>query len=185
MVAWKGLDMDQLARTATPRASESWQRVVSCYGVIVSKTPLRASSSMRVAHVTSVLGRGAGGCRHASGHIWRVLRVATTLKGRSRATGKRGFYFVQIKHRGWISTVCVFVLPAQIHWFSKGWLKIITSPLPPPVLNFYSASRSYTTPTSQNVTITWYRLSRSKVYSSHTLLTFLTPLNQERWSSAT
>jgi len=49
----------------------------------------------------------------------------------------------------------------------------------------YSASRSYTTPTSQNVTITWYRLSRSKVYSSHTLLTFLTPLNQERWSSAT
>ena len=23
MVAWKGLDMDQLARTATPRASES------------------------------------------------------------------------------------------------------------------------------------------------------------------
>ena len=30
---WKELDMDQLARTATPRASESWQRVVSCYGV--------------------------------------------------------------------------------------------------------------------------------------------------------
>ena len=38
----------------------------------------------------------------------------------------------------------------------------------------------------QNVTITWYRLSRSKVYPSHTLLlTFLTLLNQERWTSAT
>ena len=46
-------------------------------------------------------------------------------------------------------------------------------------------SRSYTTPTSKHVTITWYRLSRSKVYSSHTLTTFLTPLNQERRSSAT
>ena len=45
--------------------------------------------------------------------------------------------------------------------------------------------RSYTTPTYENVTITWYRLSRSKVYSFLTLLTFLTPLNQERWSSAT
>ena len=35
---------------------------------------------------------------------------------------------------------------------------------------------------SQNVTITWYRLSRLTVYSSHTLSTFLTPLNQELWS---
>ena len=26
---WKELDIDQLARTATPRASESWQRVIS------------------------------------------------------------------------------------------------------------------------------------------------------------
>ena len=41
-------------------------------------------------------------------------------------------------------------------------------------------SRSYTTPTYENVTITWYRLSRSKVYLSRTLMTFLTPLNQER-----
>ena len=62
--------------------------------------------------------------------------------------------------------------------------------------------RCYTTllTSFQNVTITWYRLSRSKVYLSHTLstfltsrtmacrytlLTFLTQLNQERWSSAT
>ena len=34
----------------------------------------------------------------------------------------------------------------------------------------------------QNVTITWYRLSILMVYPSHTLSTFLTPLNQERWS---
>ena len=34
----------------------------------------------------------------------------------------------------------------------------------------------------QNVTITWYRLSMLMVYPSHTLSTFLTPLNQELWS---
>ena len=39
-------------------------------------------------------------------------------------------------------------------------------------------------PNFQNVTITWYRLSRFTVYLSHTLSTFLTPLNQERWSIA-
>ena len=67
---------------------------------------------------------------------------------------------------------------------------------------FGIADRCYTTllTSFQNVTITWYRLSRSKVYLSHTLstfltsrtmacrytlLTFLTQLNQERWSSAT
>ncbi|ACO68205.1 predicted protein [Micromonas commoda] len=54
----------------------------------------------------------------------------------------------------------------------------------------YSASRrlsrSYMTPTYQNVTITWYRSSiMLMVYPSHTLSTFLTPLNLERWSSAT
>ena len=43
----------------------------------------------------------------------------------------------------------------------------------------------YTTPSYKHVTVTWYRLSRSKVYSSHTLTTLLTPLNQERRSSAT
>ena len=60
----------------------------------------------------------------------------------------------------------------------------------------YSASPMLHHLNFQNVTITWYRLSRSKVYLSHTLstfltsrtmacrytlLTFLTQLNQERW----
>ena len=42
---WKELDMDQLARTATPRASESWQRVVSFYGTIGSYALQRAVPS--------------------------------------------------------------------------------------------------------------------------------------------
>ena len=50
--------------------------------------------------------------------------VATTLKGRSRATGKRGFYFFQIKHRGWMPPrVCTCACSCsyeQIPWFSKG-----------------------------------------------------------------
>ena len=37
-------------------------------------------------------------------------------------------------------------------------------------------------PKCTKVTITWYRLSRLTVYSSHTLSTFLTSLNQELWS---
>ena len=45
---------------------------------------------------------------------------------------------------------------------------------------YYSARPILLDPNFQNVTITWYRLSRSKVYPFHTLLTFLTPLNQER-----
>ena len=48
---------------------------------------------------------------------------STTLKGRSQATGKWGFYFVQIKHRGWLpprvcTCACSFSRE-QIPWFSK------------------------------------------------------------------
>ena len=48
----------------------------------------------------------------------------TILERASRATGKWGFYFVQIKHRDWISPrVCTCACSCsyeQIHWFSKG-----------------------------------------------------------------
>ena len=47
---------------------------------------------------------------------------------------------------------------------------------------YYSAQPILHDSNFQTVTITWYRLSRSKVYSFHTLSTFLTPLNQELWS---
>ena len=49
-------------------------------------------------------------------------------------------------------------------------------------LEIYSAEPILHDPNFQNVTITWYRLSRLTVYPSHTLLTFLTPLNQEPWT---
>ena len=49
-------------------------------------------------------------------------------------------------------------------------------------LEIYSAEPILHDPNFQNVTITWYRLSRFTVYLSHTLSTFLTLLNQERWS---
>jgi hypothetical protein len=60
---WKESTWHQLARTATPRASESWQRVVSCYGTIGSWTPERASSSRRVARVTSKASKAQGNMR--------------------------------------------------------------------------------------------------------------------------
>ena len=48
--------------------------------------------------------------------------VPTTLKRASRATGKWGFYYVQIKHRGWVPPsghVCVFVLLCAISLIFK------------------------------------------------------------------
>ena len=48
---WKELDMNQLARMATPRASESWHRVFSCYGVIkIQRAACFHSLATYVAH---------------------------------------------------------------------------------------------------------------------------------------
>ena len=56
-------------RTTTPRASESWQRAVPCYGAIGLWVSSRAGPSVSATHVTSVLRHGAGGYPGARGNI--------------------------------------------------------------------------------------------------------------------
>jgi hypothetical protein len=54
---WKESTWHQLARTATPRASESWQRVVSCYGAISFYTVYWVGPSLTVRPEILIHGR--------------------------------------------------------------------------------------------------------------------------------